>query len=49
MGNYVDIDAGVVTAFREAQWSAFTSDSDWLDDIVEQALHEADAEMGGAG
>ena len=48
MGNYVDINADVVTAFRDSM-AAFTSDADWPDDIVEQALHEADAETGGAG
>ena len=48
MGNYVDIDAGVIAAFRDSM-AAFTSDADWPDDIVEQALHEADAETGGSG
>lgn len=48
MGNYVDINADVVAAFRESM-AAFTSDLDWPSDIVEQALFEADAETGGAG
>lgn len=48
MGNYVDINADVVTAFRDSM-AAFTSDLDWPSDIVKQALYEADAEMGGAG
>lgn len=48
MGNYVDINAAVITSFRDAM-AAFTSNLDWPDDIVEQALFEADAETGGAG
>lgn len=48
MGNYVDINADVVEAFRESM-AAFTSDADWPFDIVEQALYEADAETGGKG
>lgn len=48
MGNYVDINADVVTAFRESM-AAFTSDLDWPVDIVEQSLYEADAETGGKG
>ena len=46
MGNYVDINADVVTSFRESM-AAFTSDLDWPSDIIEQALCEADAETGG--
>lgn len=48
MGNYVDINADVVTAFRESM-AAFTDDLKWPADIVEQALCEADAETGGRG
>ena len=48
MGNYVDINADVVAAFRESM-AAFTSDLDWPVDIIEQALYEADAETGGKG
>lgn len=48
MGNYVDINADIVAAFRESM-AAFTSDADWPSDIVEQALYEADAETGGKG
>lgn len=48
MGNYVDINADVVTAFRESM-AAFASDLDWPSDIIEQALCEADAETGGRG
>ncbi|AUR99196.1 head completion adaptor [Vibrio phage 1.263.B._10N.286.51.B1] len=46
MANYTDITAEVITAFRD-DMAAFTDDTDWPDDIVEQALCEADAETGG--
>ena len=39
MANYTDITAEVVTAFRD-DMAAFTDDTDWPDDIVEQALCE---------
>ncbi|AUR97658.1 head completion adaptor [Vibrio phage 1.243.O._10N.261.54.B5] len=48
MANYTDITAEVITAFRD-DMAAFTDDTDWPDDIVEQALCEADAETGGRG
>ncbi|AUS00775.1 head completion adaptor [Vibrio phage 1.278.O._10N.286.54.E8] len=48
MANYTDITAEVVTAFRD-DMAAFTDDTDWPGDIVEQALCEADAETGGRG
>ena len=48
MANYTDITAEVISAFRE-DMAAFTDDTDWPDDIVEQALCEADAETGGRG
>lgn len=48
MGNYVDINAAVITSFRDTM-AAFTDDSKWPDDIIEQALFEADAETGGSG
>ena len=47
MGNYVDINADVVAAFRESM-AAFTDDSIWPNNIVEQALYEADTETGSA-
>lgn len=48
MANYTDITAEVIAAFRD-DMAAFTDDTDWPDDIVEQALCEADAETGGRG
>lgn len=42
----VDITAAVVTAFRESQ-KAFADLTKWPDDVVEQALCEANAETGG--
>ncbi|CAH9015629.1 head completion adaptor [Vibrio phage 511E55-1] len=48
MANYTDITAEVIAAFRE-DMAAFTDDTTWPDDIVEQALCEADAETGGRG
>jgi len=46
MANYTDITAEVITAFRD-DMAAFTDATNWPDDIVEQALCEADAETGG--
>ena len=48
MGNYTDITAEVITSFRDSM-AAFTDDSKWPNDIVEQALCEADTETGGRG
>ena len=48
MANYTDITAEVISAFRD-DMAAFTDDTNWPDDIVEQALCEADAETGGRG
>lgn len=48
MANYTDITAEVIAAFRD-DMTAFTDDTDWPDDIVEQALCEADTETGGRG
>lgn len=42
----VDITAEVITSFRAVQ-RAFTDAVKWPDDVVEQALCEADAETGG--
>lgn len=44
----VEITAEVVTAFREVQ-RAFGDVTTWPDDVVEDALCEADAETGGRG
>ncbi|MGH9930727.1 MAG: DUF4054 domain-containing protein [Pyrinomonadaceae bacterium] len=40
------IDAALVTAFRETM-KAYADETKWPDDIIEQALCEADAETGG--
>ena len=44
----VDITAAVVTSFRGSQ-KAFADLTKWPDDVVEQALCEANAETGGRG
>lgn len=45
---YTDITPAVIASFRNEQ-KAFTDLTKWPDDIVEQALCEADAETGGRG
>lgn len=44
----VDIDASVIADFRTVH-KAFTDLVKWPDDVVTDALYEADAETGGAG
>ena len=48
MANYTTINNEVITLFR-TEMAAFTDESSWPDDIVEQALCEADSETGSRG
>jgi len=45
---YTEITPSVIASFRDVQ-KAFTDLTKWPDDIVEEALCEADAETGGKG
>ena len=46
MANYTTIDDALIGSFR-AEMKAFTSDTIWPSDIIEQSLYDADSETGG--
>lgn len=48
MANYTDITPAVITSFRD-QMKAFSDDTKWPNDVVEDALYEADTETGSRG
>lgn len=48
MPNYTDITPSVISSFRDSM-KAFVDITKWPDEIVEQALYEADCETGGKG
>jgi hypothetical protein len=47
MANYSDVGADMIASFR-GRMKAFSNSTTWPDDIVEQALYEADTETGGS-